>query len=78
MKAYLAKGKLNGSIITCPLHGSQFDLKTGKVVRWVGAPGLMGLMGKLMSALGMAAKRENNLKIYDVKVEGNTITAKID
>ena len=42
MKAYLAKGKLNGSIITCPLHGSQFDLKTGKVIRWVGAPGFDG------------------------------------
>ncbi len=24
MKANLAKGKLNGSIVTCPLHGSQF------------------------------------------------------
>ena len=77
MKAYLAKGKLNGSIVTCPLHGSQFDLKNGKVIRWVGAPGLMGSMGKLMSALGMAAKKEKNLIIYEVKVEGNTITAKI-
>jgi len=25
----LAKGSLEGSIVTCPRHGSQFDLKTG-------------------------------------------------
>ena len=25
----LVKGSLEGSIVTCPRHGSQFDLKTG-------------------------------------------------
>jgi 3-phenylpropionate/trans-cinnamate dioxygenase ferredoxin component len=77
MKAKLANGKLNGSIVTCPLHGSQFDLKTGKVMRWVGASGLMGMMGKLMSALGIAAKKEKPLTVYAVKVEGEKILAKI-
>jgi len=28
----LAKGKLDGSIVTCPRHGSKFDVSTGKVV----------------------------------------------
>ena len=28
----LAEGKLEGSIVTCPCHGSQFDVKTGEVV----------------------------------------------
>ncbi|QLH75084.1 MAG: Rieske 2Fe-2S domain-containing protein [Methanomassiliicoccales archaeon] len=28
----LAKGKLSGGVIRCPLHGSEFDLATGKVV----------------------------------------------
>jgi 3-phenylpropionate/trans-cinnamate dioxygenase ferredoxin component len=77
MKANLAKGKLNGAIVTCPLHGSQFDLKTGKVMRWVGAQGLMGTMGKLMSALGIAAKKEKPLTVYEVKVQGEKILAKI-
>ena len=27
----LSKGKLNGKIITCPLHGSKFDVTTGKL-----------------------------------------------
>ena len=26
----LAKGKMDGSIVTCPRHGSKFDVTTGK------------------------------------------------
>jgi 3-phenylpropionate/trans-cinnamate dioxygenase ferredoxin subunit len=40
MRAYLSRGKLNGTVVTCPLHGSRFDLKTGKVVRWVAGKGI--------------------------------------
>ena len=29
----LAKGKLDGTIVTCPCHGSQFDVTTGEVLR---------------------------------------------
>jgi nitrite reductase/ring-hydroxylating ferredoxin subunit len=29
----LAKGKLDGTTVTCPCHGSQFDLTTGEVLR---------------------------------------------
>ena len=29
----LAPGKLEGSTITCPLHGSQFNVCTGQVLR---------------------------------------------
>jgi 3-phenylpropionate/trans-cinnamate dioxygenase ferredoxin subunit len=28
----LSKGKLDGSIVTCPRHGSKFDVTTGKAV----------------------------------------------
>jgi nitrite reductase/ring-hydroxylating ferredoxin subunit len=28
----LSKGSLNGNIVTCPLHGSKFDVTTGKAV----------------------------------------------
>ncbi len=28
----LSKGKLEGCIVTCPRHGSRFDLKTGKCI----------------------------------------------
>lgn len=28
----LSKGRLNGNIVTCPCHGSQFDVTNGHVV----------------------------------------------
>jgi nitrite reductase/ring-hydroxylating ferredoxin subunit len=33
MGCMLSNGKLNGNIVECPCHGSNFDVKTGKVVR---------------------------------------------
>ena len=30
----LGKGKLEGSVITCPWHGSKWDIKTGKLVEF--------------------------------------------
>jgi nitrite reductase/ring-hydroxylating ferredoxin subunit len=29
----LYEGSLEGSVLTCPVHGAQFDLRTGKVLR---------------------------------------------
>ena len=29
----LSEGELDGDIITCPLHGAQFNVHTGKLVR---------------------------------------------
>ena len=29
----LAQGKLDGTTVTCPCHGSQFDVTTGEVLR---------------------------------------------
>lgn len=29
----LAKGKLDGTTVTCPCHGSQFDVTSGAVIR---------------------------------------------
>jgi nitrite reductase/ring-hydroxylating ferredoxin subunit len=30
----LGKGKLDGSVVTCPWHGSKWDIKTGKLVEF--------------------------------------------
>ena len=32
MQGDLSRGKLEGKIVTCPVHGSRFDVTTGKVV----------------------------------------------
>lgn len=31
----LAKGKFENGVITCPFHGSKFEICTGKSVKWV-------------------------------------------
>lgn len=31
----MAKGKFENSVITCPFHGSKFEICTGKNVEWV-------------------------------------------
>jgi 3-phenylpropionate/trans-cinnamate dioxygenase ferredoxin subunit len=33
MQGYLPGGKLEGTIVTCPVHHAQYDVTSGKVVR---------------------------------------------
>ncbi|MGC9333050.1 MAG: Rieske (2Fe-2S) protein [Anaerolineae bacterium] len=55
----LAKGKLEGSIVTCPRHGAQFDVKTGQSVR--------------EAKIAFLKTRVQDQELYTVKVEGTTI-----
>jgi 3-phenylpropionate/trans-cinnamate dioxygenase ferredoxin component len=58
----LSKGKLEGNIVTCPRHGAQYDVTTGKNVR---GPKLL---------IQMSGKDE---PAYEVKVEGKSIQIQI-
>ena len=66
----LYDGKLEGTIVTCPRHSSQFDLKDGAVVRWLKGSGFF-------SAVGKAFKPPKQLKTYSVRVEGEDILVEI-
>lgn len=66
----LAQGKLEGTVVTCPLHGSQFDLADGHVVRWLKGSGVL-------SALGKALKGPRPINTYKVKAEGDRILVEI-
>ena len=70
MGGNLSLGKLDGTIVTCPRHYSQFDLADGRVIRWTGWTGL-----KLSLARMMRSPRP--LKTYLVKLEGDSIMAEI-
>lgn len=63
---HLVKGLLEGTVVTCPLHKSQFDLRDGSVLRWTDWQG---------AALKIATKVKSprNLKTYEVRVEGETL-----
>ena len=65
MKGDLSQGKLEGTVITCPVHSSKFDIGNGQVVRW--------LKGGLTSRLGKALKLSRNLTVYSVKVEDGKV-----
>lgn len=69
MKGDLSQGKLEGIVVTCPLHGSQFDISNGQVVRW--------LKGGLMSKLGSALKLSKALTVYNIKVEDGRVLVEI-
>jgi nitrite reductase/ring-hydroxylating ferredoxin subunit len=70
MGANLASGKLEGVVVTCPRHGSQFDLSDGHMVRWAQLPGVV-------SAIGKAIKRPRGLKTYPVKAEAGKVLVEI-
>lgn len=69
MKGDLSQGKLEGTVVTCPLHGSQFDISNGQVVRW--------LRGGLMSKMGKALKLSKELTVYNVKVEDGSVLVEV-
>jgi len=69
MNGELSRGRLEGTVVTCPRHGSQFDVSSGEVVRW--------LKGGLLSKMAGAIKRPSNLTVYEVKVEDDRVLVKI-
>jgi 3-phenylpropionate/trans-cinnamate dioxygenase ferredoxin subunit len=69
MKGNLSQGKLEGTVITCPLHGSQFDISNGQVVRW--------LRGGLMSKVSKALNPSKGLTVYNVKIEDDRVLVEV-
>jgi nitrite reductase/ring-hydroxylating ferredoxin subunit len=62
-KGDLSRGTLFGNVVTCPKHGSRFDVTTGKVVSGPRVP--------------LSPKIKDETK-YKVKVEGNNILVSTD
>jgi 3-phenylpropionate/trans-cinnamate dioxygenase ferredoxin component len=66
----LSQGTLQGTVVTCPWHHSRFDVRDGRVVRW--------LNGGLSSAIGGMFKPEQALKRYPVQVDGDRIMIEVE
>ena len=66
LHANLTKGTLEGTIVTCPLHGSQFDLRDGSVVRWTKWHGAAKSMAEL-------TRHPRPLRVYEVTVEDGRV-----
>lgn len=48
MKGRLSKGTLEGNVVTCPRHGSQFDVRTGENLRWLKGKGVISTAAKIL------------------------------
>jgi 3-phenylpropionate/trans-cinnamate dioxygenase ferredoxin subunit len=70
MGGNLSNGTLEGTVVTCPRHGSQFDLQNGHVVRWLKGSGVVSSMTK-------AIEGDKKLGTYKIKTEGDSIMVEI-
>lgn len=62
-KGDLSKGTLTGTTVTCPVHGSKFDLTSGKAISG--------------PKLGPIKLRTSDLNSYKVKVEEGSIMVEL-
>jgi 3-phenylpropionate/trans-cinnamate dioxygenase ferredoxin subunit len=66
----LSEGKLEGTVVTCPRHGSQFNMIDGSVVRWLKGSGIISSIGKTL-------KSPQKLITYNLKIDGQYIAVEI-
>ncbi len=66
----LAEGKLEGTILTCPRHASQFDIKDGHVVRWTDWSGVKLGIAKVF-------KSPRPLVVHQLKLEADKVLIKV-
>jgi 3-phenylpropionate/trans-cinnamate dioxygenase ferredoxin subunit len=67
LHGHLAKGTLEGTVVTCPLHHSQFDLTDGAVVRWTDFTGAVKSVAEF-------ARHARPLRVYEISIEGSELS----
>ena len=70
MGGKLSEGKFEGTVVTCPRHGSRFDIADGRVVRWLKGTGLI-------SSLGKALKPPRPLTTYRLEIRGDDLLVEL-
>ena len=70
LQADLSEGTLRGTVLTCPLHGSQFDVRDGHVVRWTDLSGTLLTYAK-------KALPPHPLPTYPVRIDGDRVLVDI-
>lgn len=80
-RAVLSAGRLDGTVVTCPAHGSRFDVTTGKNLSGPVMADLPGLERLSPRARAMAREKAGemakapvaDLTVYPVRVEGGRV-----
>ena len=66
MGAPLAKGVLEGTVVTCPWHHSQYDLTDGSCLRWTDWKGTVLSVAELV-------RHPRPIRAYEAKVESGKL-----
>ncbi|OFV80937.1 MAG: (2Fe-2S)-binding protein [Acidobacteria bacterium RBG_16_64_8] len=71
MGGRLSHGTLDGTTVTCPRHGSQFDITTGRVLRWTHWTGIKLALAKML-------KSPRPVKVYPVRTEAERVQVDLE
>ncbi len=66
----LSEGELDGTVVTCPLHGSRFDVTDGTVVRWLKGTGLLTTIGRMI-------KSPQPIRTYPLKMADDRLLIRV-
>jgi len=72
LKGRLSRGTLTGTVVTCPSHGSQFDMRDGHCVAWVA--GLPGLARKAAQVI----KKPQELRTYPARLQDGQVWVEVE
>ena len=67
LHGHLTKGTLEGTVVTCPLHHSQFDLTDGSVVRWTDFKGAVKSVAEF-------ARHPRPVRVYESSLVGSHLS----
>ena len=62
----LSKGTLDGAVVTCPRHGSQFDVTDGRVIRWTD-------FSDAVRSVASIVRHPRPLRVYEVALEDGRV-----
>ena len=68
---HLARGKLNGFVVTCPQHKSTYDLRDGHNIEWI--PKIPGIARTLATSV----KKPTGLRTYPTRVQDGQVWVEI-
>ncbi len=74
LRARLGKGKLHGTLLECPWHGSLFDVTDGCVAKWVQYP----IWLKLLYDATLPAFMKRGIPTYQIKEENGDVLVAVD
>ncbi len=62
LRGRLSRGRLDGHVVTCPSHGSRFDVRDGRNLEWT--PGLPSLARRIAAAVSSPS----DLRVYATRI----------